>query len=392
MPWWRHYFDEAFFRLHEPLFPEEESRREAGAILELMGLPAGARILDAPCGWGRHTVLFGEAGVEAFGADLSVTLLERAARALTAAGSPIRLAAADLRALPFRDGVFDGVANVFTSLGLFVDDAEDLRALREARRVLRPGGRFLLETMHRDEVIAAYAERDAWTLPDGTQVEMRRRFDPVSGVSREVMRWRRGSQTGEKRHALRLRTATEIDALLRAAGFDDSAGRTFWRHLGDRVEVLHCKAHRGGLTLELGIWFRFVPRPYPVPERDGRERPGEFHCDIRGNVHAWSDDLESAGRESALWFARWRPLAVVLRWLQDGSRSDDAFGWGSPGSPLHQTLTGGAAREVGDVELARGQLALAAAYYRGQLEERTRSPEPGWEAWVEALETDAARV
>lgn len=227
MPWWRHYFDETFFRLHEPLFPEEESRREVGAMLDLMGLPAGSRILDAPCGWGRHTVLFGEAGVQPFGADLSFPLLSRAAGALSSAGSPVRLAAADLRALPFRDGVFDGVVNVFTSLGLFVDDAEDLRALREARRVLRPGGRFLLETMHRDDVVAAYAHRDRWTLPDGTEVRVRRRFDPVTGVSYERLWWRREEERGEKRHALRLRTATEVDGLLRAAGF------TGMRYYGD---------------------------------------------------------------------------------------------------------------------------------------------------------------
>ncbi|HEX7091481.1 MAG TPA: class I SAM-dependent methyltransferase [Longimicrobiales bacterium] len=227
MPWWRHYFDEVFFRLHEPLFPEQESRREVAAILELMGLPAGARILDAPCGWGRHTALFGEAGVEAFGADLSVPLLERAARRLRGAGAPTRFAAADLRALPFRDGAFDGVANVFTSLGLFVDDAEDLRALAEARRVLRPGGRFLLETMHRDDIVSAYAYRDRWTLPDGTEVRVRRRFDAVAGISYERLWWRRGEERGEKRHALRLRTATEVDALLRAAGF------TGMRYYGD---------------------------------------------------------------------------------------------------------------------------------------------------------------
>jgi hypothetical protein len=180
--------------------------------------------------------------------------------------------------------------------------------------------------------------------------------------------------------------------MLRAAGFDDSAGRTFWRHLDDRVEVLHCKAHRGGLTLELGIGLRFGPRPDPVPERAARERPGAVHSDIRGNVHVWSQDLESAGRESALWFARWRSLSAVLRWLREGAQADDAFGWGSPGSPLHRTLTGYVAREVGDLDHARGQLALAAAYYRGQLAERGRSPEPEWEAWVEALEADAARV
>lgn len=221
-PWWRGYFDDDFFRLHDPLFPEADSRREVAAMRELLGLPVGARILDAPCGWGRHTRLFAESGLTAVGADLSIDLLRRAHAGR--ARRPRRrqaesYVACDLRFLPFADHSFDAVVNVFTSLGLFGTDRDDLRALREARRVLAHGGPFLLETMHRDEVIAAYAERDAWTLPDGTQVEMRRRFDPVSGVSREVMRWRRGSQTGEKRHALRLRTATEIDALLRAAGF-----------------------------------------------------------------------------------------------------------------------------------------------------------------------------
>ncbi|NJD10734.1 MAG: hypothetical protein FIB01_10000 [Gemmatimonadetes bacterium] len=96
-----------------------------------------------------------------------------------------------------------------------------MAALGEARRVLRPAGVFLLESMHRDEVIAAYAERDRWSLPDGTEVRVQRRFDPVTGVSHETLRWRRGEASGRKVHALRLRTATEIAALLAAAGFRD---------------------------------------------------------------------------------------------------------------------------------------------------------------------------
>jgi ubiquinone/menaquinone biosynthesis C-methylase UbiE len=153
-----------------------------------------------------------EAGLEAYGADLSVALLRRAP-------APGRYAAADIRHLPFADRSFDAVVNVYTSLGLFLDDAEDVAALAEARRVLKPAGALLLESMHRDEVMAAYAERDRWVLPDGTEVRVRRRFDPVTGISRERLRWRRGGERGRKQHALRLRTATEIDALLRAAGF-----------------------------------------------------------------------------------------------------------------------------------------------------------------------------
>lgn len=200
-------------------------------MLELLGLPAGSCILDVPCGWGRHTRLLDQAGLVAFGTDLSSALLrkaveqadenERTLSATSGSGRRVRYAAADVRALPFADASFDAVINVFTSIGLFANDREDARALREASRVLVPGGRLLLETMHRDEVVAGYAEHDAWTLPDGTRVEMRRRFDPVTGISHERLRWTRGDAHGEKRHTLRLRTATEVAALLRRARFRD---------------------------------------------------------------------------------------------------------------------------------------------------------------------------
>jgi ubiquinone/menaquinone biosynthesis C-methylase UbiE len=216
--WWRHYFDDAYFQLHDPLFSEAESRAEVAAMRELLALPHGARVLDVPCGWGRHTRLLAEAGHLAFGADLSPELIARALPPASDMDAPCYLAA-DVRDLPFADASFDAVINVFTSLGLFGDDADDVRALTEARRLLRHGGRFLLESMHRDEIVGVYAERDRWSLPDGTEIRVRRRFDPVRGISYERLRWRRGKESGEKRHALRLRTATEIDGLLRAAGF-----------------------------------------------------------------------------------------------------------------------------------------------------------------------------
>lgn len=225
-PWWRSYFDDRYFEMHDPLFSEARSRVEVAGMRELLGLHHGARILDAPCGWGRHAILLAEAGLDVFGADISADLLRRAPRAVADAGNvegdvalPPLYAAADIRALPYADASFDAVINVFTSLGLFLSDDEDIAALREARRVLRPGGALLLESMHRDDVIAQFAERDRWTLPDGTEVRVRRRFDPVAGISHERLQWRRGEETGRKRHALRLRTATEMDGLLRAAGF-----------------------------------------------------------------------------------------------------------------------------------------------------------------------------
>ncbi len=218
VPWWRTLFDDAWLRLHEPLFPPEQSRREVAGMIGLLGLPLGARVLDVPCGWGRHTRLLREAGLRAVGADLSRDML-RAARGAGPRRQAIPCAAADVRTLPFRDASFDAVINVCTGFGLFGRDQDDVRALREQRRVLAPGGALLIETMHRDEIVRGYAERDAWQLPDGTRVAARRRFDPLTGMSHEVWRWRRGSESGEKRHTLLLRTAGDVARLVQRAGF-----------------------------------------------------------------------------------------------------------------------------------------------------------------------------
>jgi SAM-dependent methyltransferase len=217
-PWWRHHFAETYLRLHGPRFDEAANRQEVAAVLDLLGLPLGSCVLDLPCGWGRHANLLGEAGQDTFGADLSPVFLAKASADGRARGLTTRFAAADMRELPFRDGSFDAVVNLYSSLGLFLDDPEDVRALAEARRVLRSGGRFLLETMHRDDVVANFAARDAWRLPDGTEVRVRRRFDPVRGISYESLRWRRKRANGQMRSAFRVRTATELDGLLRAAG------------------------------------------------------------------------------------------------------------------------------------------------------------------------------
>lgn len=228
------FFDDAYRRILEPFHPEEEARLETAAVRELLGLSQEDRVLDVGCGWGRHLQLLEEAGHFVVGTDLSVALLRQAAEGRAApeegpeAGEvpdhvqstgSARLAAGDMRRLPFRAGSFDVVLNLATSLGLFVRDTPAVEALAEVRRVLRPGGRLLMEGMHRDDVVSQYAHRDRWELDDGTRVRVRRRFDAVRGISHEVLRWSApDGSAGAKRHSLRLRTATEMVVLLERAG------------------------------------------------------------------------------------------------------------------------------------------------------------------------------
>ena len=259
--------------------------------------------------------------------------------------------------------------------------AMDTDASRAELRIL------LVEIRRRDLV-----RRIAGTLGEPAE-ETETRDARLRRDKRREVQQKASPEPKDRQRAASAHVRRDLAPRLREAGFDDSAGRTFWRHLDDRIETIHCKAHAGGLTLEIGIWLRFIPRTHDVPEHDGRPRPGEFHCDIRGNVHAWHEDLESSAEKAELWFARWRPLVAMLGWLLEGTASDDAFCWGAPGSPMRAVVTGYVAREIADLPLASAQLERAATYFRSQLErQRTERPEavtPEYEAWVSRLEADA---
>ena len=71
---------------------------------------------------------------------------------------------ADYRELPFEDGSFDAVVNLFSSLG-YRGDEGDRQTLREFRRVLRPGGALVIETMHRDRLVRVFRPRTGRTSP-----------------------------------------------------------------------------------------------------------------------------------------------------------------------------------------------------------------------------------
>jgi demethylmenaquinone methyltransferase / 2-methoxy-6-polyprenyl-1,4-benzoquinol methylase len=94
----------------------------------------GDRVLDACCGTGDLAVACARAGGKVAGLDFSDRMLERARRK----APELEWVSGDLLALPFADESFDGA-----TVGFGVRNVENLQdALRELRRVLRPGGRI----------------------------------------------------------------------------------------------------------------------------------------------------------------------------------------------------------------------------------------------------------
>jgi SAM-dependent methyltransferase len=174
-----------------------------------------------PCGFGRHAVPLAEAGYRVTGVDRSGSLLEEARRRADRRALP-RLVEADYRSLPLRDESFDAALNLFSSLGYLGDDA-DTEVLADIRRVLRPGGRLVIETMHRDRLVRDFTERDWRLAGEGRLLLEQRTFDHGSGVAQVTQTLvDPGGGRESRSYSLRVYAATELLAMLARAGFAET--------------------------------------------------------------------------------------------------------------------------------------------------------------------------
>jgi SAM-dependent methyltransferase len=186
-------------------------------LIEIMGLPAGSRILDVPCGQGRHAHLLAEAGYNVDGLDYSKDLLARARE--RGVGPRLRYVRGDMRRLPARwTGRFDAVVNLFTSFGFFAEPADERRAIEEMARVLAPDGVLIWHGGSRDGVMARFLARDWWRTANGTIVAHERRFDPLSGTLTVESHWSGPGGEGTRSHRIRLYTATRLAELCADVG------------------------------------------------------------------------------------------------------------------------------------------------------------------------------
>jgi SAM-dependent methyltransferase len=129
--------------------PEATGTRRASAMLqELLGPGNGRRCLDIGCGTGVHASAIRECGWRVFGIDISLGQLRHAKGVLP-------VVAADAAALPLPSASVDAVVGAY----VHTDIVDWSVAVREAVRVLRPGGRFVYVGVH-PCFVGPFAERD----------------------------------------------------------------------------------------------------------------------------------------------------------------------------------------------------------------------------------------
>ncbi|MFI0975575.1 class I SAM-dependent methyltransferase [Streptomyces sp. NPDC021093] len=210
------------------------TREMVDCVTALVPPDSHPRLLDLACGTGRHSVPLAAAGYRVTGVDQSPHYLAQAARRADHAHSTGAVfTRADMRDLSaFADGGFDTVVNLHTSFGFFATEEEELQVLREVRRVLAPGGRFVIDVINRDAFLRQTSEvfgahpRDRFvirTYDDSTGRTFLHEeiFDPLtSRISWTVTEPAApGAPVRTSTADYRVFSAHELTGLLRRAGF-----------------------------------------------------------------------------------------------------------------------------------------------------------------------------
>lgn len=137
--WADNFFDSGFETTFRLLGKYDSTEQDIADLVELLTLQPGDRILDVPCGFGRHSGPLSQRGYSVTGIDISAEQLAEARRRWPSASFQL----CDMRNPPAE--TFDVILNLWTSFGYFDTREEDLAALRAWWRVLAPGGRLLME-------------------------------------------------------------------------------------------------------------------------------------------------------------------------------------------------------------------------------------------------------
>jgi len=172
--WQKEFFShEVVLDLWRKAVGPELTRADADFLEKMLG--AEARLLDVPCGNGRHSIELARRGCRMTGVDLSEGFIAEARENARAAGVAAEFVLGDMRRLDF-SGEFDGVFCFGNSFGYF-DHAGLTGFLDGVSRALEQNGRFVIDTGMAAESILPNLKDREWMQVDDILFAFENRYE-----------------------------------------------------------------------------------------------------------------------------------------------------------------------------------------------------------------------
>lgn len=226
--WWQHIFDETYLVTDaRSVCCPEVTATEVDMVEATLEPGAEDFILDLCGGQGRHAIELSRRGYRnVMVVDYSQVLLQVGAHDATKAGSSVYFCRGDACRVGMTDDSFDVVLVMGNSFGYFKEDSQNKEILREIRRLLKPGGRVLLDLIHSDYA-RTHFKPSSWHEANEDVVVCRERQLQNEGVLvREIVLSKERGLIRDVRYFARLFQPQDMEALLTESGFQqiDSGG------------------------------------------------------------------------------------------------------------------------------------------------------------------------
>lgn len=216
--WWKTFFKGLSVELWLAVPTDDWTRADADFVERTLAVPAGASLLDVPCGGGRHAHALAQRGYAVTGFDLSEQFLAHARGRPAPTRGSVELHQGDMRELPW-SGAFDGAYSLGNSFA-YMDDAGNEAYLRGVARALRPGARFVLESGVLLESILPNLEKRAWYAVGDIYSVIERRHDAASGTLLVDYTFLRAGETEKFTAVYRTYSLGELSRLVQRCGFE----------------------------------------------------------------------------------------------------------------------------------------------------------------------------
>ena len=219
--WWKELFDEVYLATDaRSVCDDDVTRREVDLFMELIPLSPEQEILDLCGGHGRHSMELVSRGFRKCTVlDYSQFLIDRGKAEAERQGREITFLQGDARDTGLPPERFDRVLILGNSLGYDPGQDGDREILRESMRLLRSGGRLLLDTVNGDTLRSRF-HPEAWhEVGEDLLVCRKRNLEGNFVIAREMVVSKKGGLIKDSRYSLRLYGPDSMRDLLGGIGF-----------------------------------------------------------------------------------------------------------------------------------------------------------------------------
>jgi len=217
--WWESFFTGVCADIQFESKTGEQTRAEVDFIQHVLELKPKAKVLDVPCGKGRHSIELSRLGYQITGVDITLDFLKEANRKAVAQQLEIKWEHRDMSDLPWREE-FEGVFCFWGSFGYF-DDKGNAKFLKTIFQALKRGAKFLIDTHVTETLLPKICQKRAWNKVDKTLILEERHYNYTT--SRINTEWTviQDGKENRKSTSIRLYTCHELSQLFERIGFID---------------------------------------------------------------------------------------------------------------------------------------------------------------------------